>query len=132
MATRMVKAAAPYLIPIRHVGTAASDDPSDYSNIPTTTASFAYPIGSAGSVVIEVFGDTNVTGNVTVEAAPVAAGPWANVGTAANPTTAGILVPIPFGTVAADFVRVNTAGGYTGGPVRATITANFPNGNGMW
>lgn len=132
MATRMLKAAADKYLIIKHIGTAAADDPTDLSNIATTTASLAYPINGAEAIVVHVFGDTNVTGNVTVEVAPTGSGPWVILATVANPTTAGAITPVPFGDTAEKFIRINTAGGYTGGPVRGTLMANFPNGNNMW
>ena len=112
-------------------GLGPAEDPYNMSKIATTEASTYYPISGALNTVVHVWGDTNVTGNVTVDVAPSAAGPWSVVATVSNPTTAGAATPIPAGTLAAAHVRVS-AGSFTGGPVRATLASNYPNGNRLW
>lgn len=113
------------------VGVGPAEDPLNDSAIPSTGASTFYPLSGALNTVVQVWGDTNVTGSVTVDIAPSASGPWSVVGTATNPTTAGTAVAVPAGSLAAAHCRVS-AGSYTGGPVRATIMSTFPNGNRLW
>lgn len=112
-------------------GTGPAEDPTGIALIASGGYSHPYPIQGAGQVVVQLYGDTNVTGTPAVEVGFTGTGPWANVATVTNPTTAGAVTPVPFGTVAARFVRIN-AGSYTGGALRASLSATMTNGNMMW
>ncbi len=109
-------------------GLGPSEDPSGWSVIPVSGTTLSYPITSFGNCVVQVFGDNGVTGNITVQGSAGGGGPWSTISTVNNPTTGGTLVAV---TAGVQRVRCS-ADAYTGGPARASIMANFDNGNQMW
>ncbi len=130
MATRMNISTADGSKVIRYVGTAAADDPGNLTQLTTGTATRAYPIHGAKDVMVWVLGDNAVTGTPAVEGAMKSDGPWKSLGTISNPTTTGDSV-VPTAGTSYDFIRVN-CGSFTGGPVRAILTAHHVNGNRLW
>lgn len=112
-------------------GDGPAEDPNGYAIILSTKSSKPYPIGSGGPCCAHVYGETSVTGTITLEGAPHPDGPWAALDTSANPDTSGDIVVVPAINGAVAAVRI-TAGSYTGGPLRATLMATHPNGSRIW
>lgn len=118
-------------------GTGPSEDPTGIGIIPSSGTSCPYAVGVGGSirgghVVAHIFGDGGtVTGSPALEGAASGSGPWVVIQTVTDPTAAGTLVPVPFGSAAIRLVRIN-AGVVSGNLLRATLSANFANGAAMW
>jgi len=109
-------------------GSCAPEDPYDLSLIPSSGETFVYPFNEASDAGVFVWGDTNVTGTVTLYVGPSPTGPWAAVDTSVDPTTAGDAMPVPAGFLSTGYMKVGV-GAYTGGPLRAVATATRKNGN---